>query len=121
MARPKKDTPLTQTYNLRMDEATLKGLRVKAVDAGQPISVYLREQIAGIPASRRRRKRETADPALVTQVSRIGNNLNQIARAINRQMWEGSQADLLGHLMRLERIERGVNRLLTPGETADDD
>ena len=105
-----------------MDVAALEGLRVKAADAGQPMSEYLREQIAGIPASRRRRKRTAADPALVAQVARIGNNLNQIAKVINRQeWWGGSQVELLDHLMRLARIERELGRLLNPGEPADDD
>ena len=122
MARPRKDTPLTQTYNLRMDVATLEGLRAKAADAGQPMSAYLREQIAGIPASRRRRKRTSADPALVAQVARVGNNLNQIAKVINRQEWSGgSQVELLSHLMRLVRIERELDRLLNPGERVDGD
>ena len=48
-----------------------------------------------------------ADPKLLAAISRIGNNLNQIARAANRQQWPG-EIDLLHRLINIHRALRNL-------------
>ena len=50
------------------------------------------------------------DPQLLHQIATIGNNLNQIARAMNTSSL--SPADKLGYLTTLSQIEKTVNKLV---------
>jgi hypothetical protein len=60
-------------------------LRAKAEAAGLPATTLLREAL-GLTEARRRQPIPRVDPALVLAVGRIGGNLNQIARWLNRAM-----------------------------------
>ena len=56
----------------------------------------------------RRRPPPPADRALLAAIGRVGNNLNQLARAANRQQWP----DPLTLLERLISIERALKDLV---------
>ncbi len=56
------------------------------------------------------------DPALLRQIARIGNNLNQIARAVNRQVKGKKTINLLMVLSELISIENALKEI----ENSDD-
>ncbi len=56
---------------------------------------------------RRRRSAPSVDPELLRQLARIGNNLNQIARAANR----GTPVEASALLIRLIEIDRELSAL----------
>ena len=83
MARPRKspvqkrNTQRNLRFTLEEDEL----LRVEAAKAGLSVSEYIRalalKHRVSAPASRR------ADPALISELNRIGVNVNQLARAVH--------------------------------------
>jgi len=80
--------PLTETFVFRCSAAEKAQLRAKAEAAGLPAATLLREAL-GLTEARRRKPIPRVDPALVLAVGRIGGNLNQIARWLNRAMLAG--------------------------------
>ena len=105
---------LDKTIKVRIDEDTLDSWRACAAAASLPLSEWLRSQVGegrlrpGPP----RRDPPPADPALLVQIARCGNNLNQLARAANRQQWP-DRAELL---LRLAAIERALAHLEPPDD-----
>ena len=77
--------PLTETFVFRCSAVEKAQLRAKAEAAGLPATTLLREAL-GLTEARRRQPIPRVDPALVLAVGRIGGNLNQIARWLNRAM-----------------------------------
>ncbi|WP_411974697.1 plasmid mobilization protein [Sulfitobacter faviae] len=87
-------------------------LRAKAQAAGLPAATLLREAL-GLTQARRRKSVRRVDPALVLALGRIGGNLNQIARCLNRAMLMGrTDLDSLTVARRLLVIERQLAQLL---------
>lgn len=101
---------LDKMLKVRMDENTLNSWRVCAAAARLPLSEWLRSQVGEgrMPPGPPRRDPPPADPALLAQIARCGNNLNQLARAANRQQWP-DRAELL---LRLAAIERALAHLV---------
>ena len=85
--------------------------RNKAADAGQTLSAMLRNALD--EAKPPRRRRVTADPALLRGIARIGNNLNQLARWANRDQ-RGVEA--LAVAARLVEIDRELTELRRQAE-----
>ena len=77
--------PLTETFVFRCSAVEKAQLRAKAEAAGLPATTLLRKAL-GLTEARRRQPIPRVDPALVLAVGRIGGNLNQIARWLNRAM-----------------------------------
>ena len=95
MARPTKEATekLSETVKLRMTVAEHEHVRVQARVAGITVSDYLRRRSVGYvvpesPGSRR------VDPALISELNRIGVNMNQIARSLNAGRAERMPIDL---------------------------
>ena len=104
--------PLTETFVFRCTAAEKALLRAKAEAAGLPAATLLREAL-GLTEARRRKPVPRVDPALVLAVGRIGGNLNQIARWLNRAMLVGrTDLDSLTVARRLLVIERQLAQLL---------
>ena len=102
---------LTQTVVLRCTAAEKIGLRATAKTAGVTVSALLRETL-GLVRSRRRKPVPRADPALILAVARIGGNLNQIARQLNRHAADGPrQIEAVAVATQLVAIERQLARL----------
>ena len=83
MARPAKaaDDKRDQRFNLRFTLAELEHVRAQAHTAGLDPSEYLRRRALGhvvAPSPARQ-----VDPALVSELNRIGVNVNQLARAVH--------------------------------------
>ncbi|WP_368185870.1 plasmid mobilization relaxosome protein MobC [Aestuariibius sp. HNIBRBA575] len=104
--------PLTETFVFRCSAAEKAQLRAKAEAAGLPAATLLREAL-GLTEARRRKPIPRVDPALVLAVGRIGGNLNQIARWLNRAMLAGRvDLDALTVARRLLTIERQLAQIV---------
>lgn len=107
---------LTETFVFRCTAVEKAELRQKAEAAGVPVATHLREAL-GRTDARRRKPAPRVDPALVLAVGRIGGNLNQIARWLNRAHAAGltPTIDAVEVARRLLSVERQVAQLLTQG------
>ena len=104
--------PLTETFVFRCTAAEKAELRTKAEAAGLPAATLLREAL-GLTEARRRKPMPRVDPTLVLAVGRIGGNLNQIARWLNRAMLVGrTDLDALTVARRLLTIERQLAQIV---------
>lgn len=85
MARPKKTDAekRDQVVNTRFTLAEHEHLRAQAEAAGLSVSEYLRRRAIGytVPPAP---ARSYSDPALISELNRIGVNVNQLARASHR-------------------------------------
>ena len=115
--QPKKPN-LTQVVHVRMTDIDHAKLREHATAQGVSMSDWLRLRISNDkfehakPTKRptpQKRKREApkhpADPALIAQLAKIGNNLNQLAHIAN-------STRSLPTLVQLASIERQLSELL---------
>jgi TPR repeat protein len=89
---PKKE-PLSDTFVFRCTYAEKAELRDKAALAGVSVAQLLREAMGNVNP-RRRKAPPRVDPALVLAIGRVGGNLNQIARWLNRAAKAGHVADI---------------------------
>ena len=107
---------LTDTFVFRCTAAEKAELRQKAEAAGVPVATLLREAL-GRTDARRRKPAPRVDPALVLAVGRIGGNLNQIARWLNRAHAAGltPTIDAVDVARRLLSVERQLAQLLAQG------
>ena len=104
--------PLTETFVFRCTAAEKAQLRAKAEAAGLPAATLMREAL-GLTEARRRKPIPRVDPALVLAVGRIGGNLNQIARWLNRAMLMGRvDLDAPTVARRLLIIERQLAQII---------
>jgi hypothetical protein len=86
MARPTKSERRDQQLNLKLTARELAWLRAQSARSGMSLVDHSRAQLlvdrplraARLPGANQ------LDPLFIAQVSRIGNNLNQIARRMNR-------------------------------------
>ncbi|KAB2668241.1 MobC family plasmid mobilization relaxosome protein [Ochrobactrum sp. LMG 5442] len=79
------------------------------------MSALMRETL-GLTEAKRRRPMPRVDPALVLELARIGGNLNQVARWLNRAVAadKAQEIDALVVAIRLVSIERALSLLATP-------
>ncbi len=83
-------------------------LRLKLSDADRAIVVTERK------VQKVRREYTPADPDLLRQIAIIGNNLNQIARTLNKAKLTGTPVDLIKNIAVLTAIEQELNKFLPP-------
>jgi len=83
MARPIKDPEekRSEVARFRVTIAERAFLRSQAEAAGLSEAEYLRKRALGLPV---RAAQSGSDPALVSELNRIGVNVNQLARATHR-------------------------------------
>jgi hypothetical protein len=100
----------------RCTAAEKAALRQKAEAAGVPVATLLREALSRTDA-RRRKPAPRVDPTLVLAVGRIGSNLNQIARWLNRAHAAGltPTIDAVEVARRLLSVERQLAQILAQG------
>ena len=83
MARPVKqsDEKRTEQLNLRLTLAEVEAIRSEATKAGLPVAEYVRRRSLGyqVPSAAAR----SSDPALVSEINRIGVNVNQLTKAVH--------------------------------------
>ena len=85
MGRPSKPEKRDQQLNLKFTCRELQGLRTRAAASSMRLVDFARAQLLMTRPARIRKPGEPpqVDPLFIAQVSRIGNNLNQIARRLN--------------------------------------
>ena len=101
---------------IRLTEEEKEQLKKMAEAEGLTISDYVRKKLAGV---RLRRKPQTEEARLkrewLYELNRIGVNLNQIARAVNKAMKEAPSEEtftrLVEALSRLKEIEEDLHAL----------
>lgn len=107
MPRPRKEPheKRTQRHNVRFTAAELAHVQAQAEAAGIDVAEYLRRRALGyqVPAGG---GRGGADPAILSELNRIGVNVNQLARAthVGRDFvryWKAIGADLSRVLERM--------------------
>jgi hypothetical protein len=98
MARPLKQTEekRAERFNLRFTLEEAERLKTQAATAGIPPHEYARRRVLGFQVQPPPQK---ADAALVSELNRIGVNVNQLARAQNggrefRGDWQDVERDL---------------------------
>ena len=74
----------------------------KAEAKGVTFSHLARQTLDGVTVRRRPQLRRV-DPALLRQLARLGNNLNQLARWANRDQRYAETAQIMGQLIAIER------------------
>lgn len=110
MARPRKQEHERRTASVRADltEAEKTYVQEQAAKAGLSEAEYTRRRVLGFavasPAAARR-----ADPAVVTELNRIGVNVNQLARAVHTdrdfaKFWLEIGQELRGVLAKVVKI-----------------
>lgn len=104
---------LSETVVLRCTTEEKRRLKLCAEGAGLSMSELLRGSLGLIKLSRRR-PAPKADPALIAALSRLGANLNQIARAMNAARAAGAmrQLDAVGITTSLVSLDRQLGALL---------
>lgn len=103
----------TETFVFRCTVSEKEQLRAQAERAGVPAATLLRETL-GLVDARRRKPVPKADPVMIRELGRIGGNLNQIARVLNRNALSGGleSIDAVRVAQHLVGIERQLGRLL---------
>lgn len=103
---PKPRVVRELVLRVRCSEEELAAWRCKALAQERSLSDYARQLLSAEPMRRRARPPEV-DPVLLAAVGRAGNNLNQIARALNVDRKAGRALDLITVptlLMSLDRL-----------------
>ena len=85
MGRPKLDIPRDRQLNIALTASELVDVQRAAHLCGMRPVDYARAKLLSKPAHLTRGAAviRPVDPALLVQLSRLGNNLNQIARALH--------------------------------------
>jgi len=91
---------------IRIDDDTKAKWLLKAKEQGTTLTELIVTAVDGTKFSRR--KRLNVDPALIRELARLGNNLNQIARWANRYK---TDADALAVIAELINIDREIARI----------
>lgn len=112
MGRPALDSTerRSKVTVMRTTEPELEHIRAQADAAGLSVSEFVRRRSLGYTVPTAAAASRGIDPRLIEGVNRIGNNVNQLARAVHMdrtfvQYWErigGELEELLEQLVRLD-------------------
>lgn len=110
--------PLTETIAFRCSASEKARLEAEACRARRPLAELLRERLPLVRSGHRKVVPE-ADPDLLVALSRIGANLNQMARALNaaRKLEVYDRLDTLAIAASLVAIERQLDGLREDGRS----
>lgn len=105
----------------RASQAERDQLAKRAEAIGLTVSDYCRAALAS-PTKRPRKARHVqADPALLRELQRIGNNLNQIAHAIHSERFRPSEVvEVITLVREFEHEITALKALATPNQGPDD-
>lgn len=116
LASARRDKELSIRFTI--DE--LESVRTVAAAAGLSMADFVRRRLMEVGANTqitdsrpvvKRSAGRAADAALVRQVAGIGSNLNQIARAVNKQALQSQIIDVVELLVVLLAMERQVGEI----------
>lgn len=93
---------------IRTTDSEIESIRLKALEADLPVATYVRNCALNSNSNRKGRFIK-CDPELIRQLSKIGNNINQIAYKLNKNELES--LDILSSLAlvseQLKQIKEG--------------
>ena len=89
----------------------------KAKAAGLTLSGLIRQALNDAPMPRRRR-RVAVDPALIRELARVGNNLNQLARWANRDREAVEARAVIARLIEIDREIAVIRQAYEPGSSS---
>ena len=121
MPEPKPNREKKTKISARLPAALASSLLAEAEDLNLTLSEVLRLKLSDADRSivvterkvqKVRREYTQADPDLLRQIAIIGNNLNQIARTLNKAKLTGTPVDLIQNLSVLTAIEQELNKFL---------
>ncbi len=122
MARPSAADPLVP-LPVRLPKSAVERLRAQAAERGCSVSDVLRAHLTldaakplGKPRPRQREPKKLgsvsgADPVLLRQLASLGNNMNQLARAVNAELLSGRPGDCVQVLIVLRAMEQQLTVL----------
>lgn len=108
---PKSRSVRHQVLRVRCSETERVDWLRKARAEERPLSDYARHVLSSEPMRRRARPPEV-DPVLLAAVGRAGNNLNQIARALNVDRKAGRAIDLIAVRTLLMTLDRQLAEIV---------
>ena len=121
MPEPKTKRERTTKISARLPASLASSLAAEAADLHLSLSDVLRLKLSDADRSivvterkvqKVRREYTSVDPDLLRQIAIIGNNLNQIARTLNKAKLTGTPVDLIQNLSVLTAIEQELNKFL---------
>jgi len=121
MPEPKPKREKKTKISARLPAALASSLLAEAEDLNLTLSEVLRLKLSDADRSivvterkvqKVRREYTQADPDLLRQIAIIGNNLNQIARTLNKAKLTGTPVDLIKNIAVLTAIEQELNKFL---------
>lgn len=107
---------------IRASESDRQHWSEKAKAAGLTLSGLIRQALSNAPMPRRRRrrrKRAEVDPALLRELARIGNNLNQLARWANRDKKAVEARAVIARLIEIDREIDAIREAHAPRSARD--
>jgi len=102
--RPRTDNPRSKSLNVRFTEDEWARVLERAAPSGRPPRDLAREALLHGSMASAPKARARADAELTGQVARIGNNLNQVVRALNEAKAAG-QLDVVTLKMAVDKID----------------
>lgn len=101
---------------IRIDDGIKEQWLLKAKEQGTTLTELIVTAVDGTKFSRR--KRINVDPALIRELAKLGNNLNQIARWANRYKADANALAVIAELINIDREIARITRLIE-AENAD--
>lgn len=101
---------------IRIDDGVKEQWLLKAKEQGTTLTELIVTAVDGTKFSRR--KRINVDPALIRELAKLGNNLNQIARWANRYKAGANVTAVIAELINIDREIARITRLIE-AENAD--
>lgn len=95
---------------IRIDDCTKAKWLLKAKEQGTTLTELIVTAVDGTKISRR--KRINADPALIRELARLGNNLNQIAKWANHYKAGANALAIIAELINIDREIAGITRVI---------
>ncbi len=101
---------------IRIDDCTKAKWLLKAKEQGTTLTELIVTAVDGTKISRR--KRINVDPALIRELARLGNNLNQIAKWANHYKAGANALAIIAELINIDREIARITRVIE-AENAD--
>jgi len=98
----RKEPPVATWIKIRATPEQRAAWYEKARLKGVTFSELVRQSLDGVRVQRRNQLRRV-EPALLRQLARVGNNLNQLARWANRDQRYVESAQVLARLIEIDR------------------
>lgn len=95
---------------IRIDDGVKEQWLLKAKEQGTTLTELIVTAVDGTKFSRR--KRINVDPALIRELAKLGNNLNQIAKWANQYKAGANALAVIAELINIDREIAGITRVI---------